>query len=322
MPQRRSQISVNANRMRHTQGGKGGMAMKTTNMHSRFRHAALRGLAALAALLCLAQPALAAPASGQSVALTAADGIVELADGARIDLDGDGALETVTYRLVSDDDFMGEFTVRAGGAELTVETCDGLERLYAGRLSGDSDGVYLLVGERGPSDDPCAYILRYSAGALTNIGSIPALPADIAINGAVLTATVRANALQTWFRESDFVIARLARFDEDYEPLPEEYYVAESPRARYPMDTAVVLKRDLPLTLAPAGGDGFTLSAGERAILTATDDLTYVYVVPVDRAAHDWLPGGYLALADYVNVLIDGEPVMAGDVFDGLIFAD
>lgn len=283
---------------------------------------AVRALALTMALMSTMQPALADTAQADTISLTAADGIVELANGASIDLDGDGTPETVTYELTGEDYDVGTLTVTAGDAELQVETYAGMDKLYAGRLKDDVDDVFLLVGEHGPSDDPYAYILRYSDGALTNIGGIPALPEDIAINGDVLTATVRANAIQTWFRESDFVIARLMRFDEDYNQLPDEYYVAESPRATYPMDTAVVLKRDVPLTLTPSGGAEFTLKAGERAILTATDDLTYVYVVPVDRAAHDWLPGGYLALSDYINVVIDGEAVMAGDVFDGLIFAD
>lgn len=277
--------------------------------------------ALLAAALMLAPAALAEEKRPEE--LTAQAGIIALENNAQIDLDEDGAADSVTYELVWEDDFLGTFNVQVNGASLSIYTENGIDQLYAGRLNGEGEGIFLLVGEMGPSDDPYSHILRYGEGALTEIGGIPALPEDIAINGNVLTATVRASKIQTWYREGDFVIARSYLYDEDYNPLPPRYYVAESPRASYAMNTAVVLKRDLALTTALFGGQTLELKQGETAILTATDDNSYVYMVPADRAAHDWLPGGYLMLGDdFASFLIDGELVSTDEVLDGLIFAD
>lgn len=277
--------------------------------------------ALIALALMLTPAALAEQARPQE--LTAQDGIITLENNASIDLDLDGKDELVSYELSEDDYSMGKMTITVNDATLELDVEAGIEQLYAGCLNGDGDGIFLLVGEMGPSDDPYSYIVRYSEDKLTMIGGIGALPEDIAINGDVLTAVVRGRTLQTWYRESDFVIASSFMFDEDYNLLPPEYYVAESPRTSYAMHTVVTFKRDVETTTAIGGGQKLTFRKGETAILTATDDNTYVYVVPADMDAHDWLPGGYLMLGeDYGSVIVDGEYVFAGDVMDGLIYAD
>ena len=277
--------------------------------------------ALIALALMLAPAALAEQARPQE--LTAQDGIIALENNANIDLDQDGEEELVSYELSEDDYSMGKMTITVNDAALELDVEAGLDQLYAGCLNGDYDGIFLLVGEMGPSDDPYSYIVRYGEGELTMIGGIRALPEDIAINGGVLTAVVRGLTLQTWYREGDFVIASSMMFDEDYNLLPTQYYVAESPRASYPMSTVVKFKRDVEATTALVGGQKLTFREGETAILTATDDNSYVYAVPADISAHDWLPGGYLMLGeDFGSVIVDGEAVFAGDVMDGLIYAD
>lgn len=277
--------------------------------------------ALIALALMLTPAALAEQARPQE--LTAQDGIIALENNASIDLDLDGEEELVSYELSEDDYSMGKMTITVNDATLELDVEAGIEQLYAGCLNGDYDGIFLLVGEMGPSDDPYSHIIRYCEGELTDIGGICALPGDIAINGNVLTAVVRGRTLQTWYREGDFVIASSLLFDENNDLLPAQYYVAESPRASYPMGTVVVFKRDVETTTALVGGQKLTFREGETAILTATDDNSYVYVVPADMSAHDWLPGGYLMLGeDFGCVIVDGESVFAGEVMDGLIYAD
>ena len=193
-------------------------------------------------------------------------------------------------------------------------------------LPGDDfwyDEEYARLDEYMGSELNLVLPREISGTQLTMIGGIRALPEDIAINGGVLTAVVRGLTLQTWYREGDFVIASSMMFDEDNNLLPTQYYVAESPRASYPMSTVVKFKRDVEATTALVGGQKLTFREGETAILTATDDNSYVYAVPADISAHDWLPGGYLMLGeDFGSVIVDGEAVFAGDVMDGLIYAD
>ena len=92
--------------------------------------------------------------------LTPGDGIVALENGAHIDLDGDGVEETVAWLLDVDEYGFGEMVVSAGGATVRVPVSMGIDAVYAGRLNGGDDSVYLLVGEYGPSDDPMSTLLR------------------------------------------------------------------------------------------------------------------------------------------------------------------
>ena len=118
------------------------------------------------------------------------------------------------------------------------------------------------------------------------------------------------------------MIAATLRYNSDYEMLPQEYYVVESPRASYAMNTAVVLKRDLTVKKSLYGTATMTLKEGDTVVLSATDDNSYVYLAVT--APNDEGEGGYLMLDEngIMDVLIDGEAVNAADVFDGLVFAD
>lgn len=254
--------------------------------------------------------------------MTRADGIVELSNNTRIDLDACGTAELITYSLDADEYGTGKFTINVGDKSLTIDAENGIDALYAGRIGGDYDVIYLMVGEYGPSDDEYTYIVRYDEDGLRLIGGIGALPENIKLNGNVMTATVRGAHLQTWFRESDFVIAATMRYDENYEPLPQEYYVAEVPRTSYAMNTAVVLKRDVTVKKSLFGTAEMTFKAGDTVVLSATDDKSYVYLAAT--TPNDDGEGGYVMLDedDFSAVILDGEAVNAADVFDGLLFAD
>lgn len=251
-------------------------------------------------------------------------GIVELASGASLDLNGDGIAEQVKLDLeVDEDNDTGKFVISAGEASIELDTMAGIDKLYAGYLRGEYDVPFLLVSEYGPSDDPYSYVIHYDGEKLTNIGGVPALAGDISLEDGVMTARVRADRICTWSRVSDFVVARTYMYDDEYKALPAEYYVAEAPRASYAMDMAAVLKRDITLRTSLYGEGELKLKEGERVVLSATDDASYVFITPVDKAAHDWARGGYLMLGEGIDdVMVDGKSVPGNDVFNGLLYAD
>lgn len=273
----------------------------------------------LAALMLGAAPV--ALAGGELPA--ASGGIVELASGASLDLNGDGVAEEVKLELNMDEGDVGKFVISAGEASIELDTMAGIDKLYAGYLRGEYDVPFLLVSEYGPSDDPYSYVIHYDGEKLINIGGVPALAQNISLDEGVMTARVRADKICTWSRMGDFVVARTYMYDDNYESMPTEYYVAEAPRASYAMDMAAVLKRDITLSTSLSGEGRLKLKEGERVVLSATDDASYVFISPVDRAAHDWARGGYLMLGEgFDEVMVNGKAVSSMDVFNGLLYAD
>ena len=60
---------------------------------------------------------------------------------------------------------------------------------------------------------------------------------------------------------------------------------------------------------------------GDKVILSATDDVEWLYVVPMTEQADAMASGGWLRLQD--QSVIVGKKVLNGDaVFDGLLYAD
>ena len=254
--------------------------------------------------------------------MTVADGVTELPEKCLIDLNGDGEEEEISYSFVGDEYDDGTMTVNVGDESLDIELYSGIDALYAGRLGGDNDVIYLMVGEYGMSSDYCTYVMRYDENGLKQIGGIEALPEELKLNGDSITASVRGNKIQTWYRESDFVIARELRYDEDYNMLPENYYVAEVPRTYYAMNTVVILKCDVTVKKSLFGTGTEKLNKGDKVVLSATDDNSYVYLDVISSDTE--CTGGYMMLDEdsLCGVIVDGEVMQSYDVFDGVLMAD
>lgn len=254
--------------------------------------------------------------------MTAADGVAQLPEKCLMDLDGDGEDEEISYSFAGDEYDDGTMTINVGDESLDITLSSGIDALYAARLGGDYDAIYLMVGEYGMSSDYYTYVIRYDENGLKQIGGIGELPEELQLNGGTITATVRGDKLQTWFRESDFVIAHEMRYDEDYNILPESYYVAEVPRTYYAMNTAVVLMCDVTVKKSLYGTGTDKLNKGDTVVLSATDDKSYVYLNVVKSSTE--CTGGYLMLDEdsMCGVIVDGEVMQSYDVFDGLLMAD
>lgn len=277
----------------------------------------------IAALLALPGAwALAEDAAARLDALT----VVELASGDALDLDGDGAEEAVRLTVMrSQATGMDAYTLSVGAAQIGGSGDAMTGRIFAARLGGARDVAYLLLSDYGPSDDDTSYVYRYEAGGLAYVGTVPAMPENFILHDGYFSARTRGRVLHTWYREGDFVLARTTGMTNDGNYSEQyEYAIAAMPRAYYPMGTIVTALVDIPLVRTQADGEiALTVAAGERVALVATDDVKWVCVAPLDASLHDWEACGWLELGGYgYECLVDGEPMDAWAVFDGLMMAD
>lgn len=242
--------------------------------------------------------------------------LIPLNSGDRIDLDDDGASESIEYRIhVDEDDYDTGFTLRIEDSAFTGVGYSMNRNLYALRL--DQYGpVLILVSDYGMSDDYQTSFFYWQNGEICPAGVIYSMPENMSFaeNGTI-TTEVRADVLYTWFRESDFALA--SGYDQDWNI---SYYMYEIPRPIYSMGLIATLKVDLPLMKSRINHEVIsTIQAGSQVILCATDDVEWVYV-----KSRDGFAGGWMRLTgDYGYECVVGEESMASyEVFDGLIFAD
>ncbi len=79
-----------------------------------------------------------------------------------------------------------------------------------------------------------------------------------------------------------------------------------------PMNTKVLLKRDLTISVSPGGKAAGRIRRGERAIILETDDVKWCHIRS-DSGREGWFQVEGCCIVDGRN---------PGEVFDGLCFAD
>ncbi len=240
------------------------------------------------------------------------------------DLDGGDRKSTVEIQTALDEYGDGDITVIVNDQSFTVESCCSVAEKYATvQIPYQEDGFYTLIMpyEYGPSDDPVTYMFMYRDGVLYNLGSVPAVPETIAFDeNGDFTTTIRARLLGTWYRPADYVIASAYHWDETTEQATEEHLVTEVPRDVYPMGQIVTLKKNLPVLASRYDTEPVkTLTAGEKAIISATDDCRWLYVVDAELDEGGWvkMQGEYTATIQIGESWVDET-----EVFDGLVYAD
>lgn len=245
-------------------------------------------------------------------------------EGQAILLD-DGRVSEYALQIIDGEDGMDGYRLSIDGMRVAGEAVELTGELYALRTGDADSGVLLMVSEYGPSDDPLSYIYYYNGERLEAAGGIPALPDGMTWEDGVIHCDIRASVLYTWFREADFALA-YDRGYMQYERAPKSPQMVEVPRDSYPMGTLVTTKVDLPLSIRPYGDEvAVIVPAGTEVALTATDDRGAVHVKPIEYIAPEndgWYCDGWVQLSNPVTVLINGEEVYGGDVFDGLFYAD
>jgi len=250
--------------------------------------------------------------------------LIELENG-EYDLDGDGTNETVTFATDVDEYGDGLFTISVNDF-VYEQTCCGLEPVLYAMCVGNENyyyGTLLMVSEYGPSDDHYTYMTFYTNETLYTVGEIGALATEFSVDSTgMITTTVRANMIGTWFRPADFILANGYEWMEDGDGYYQYYRIVEVPRDIYPLGMIVTMNMDLPVyassfDTAPSA----VLYAGEQVVLTATDDVSRLYITSMTGETKGWVSIG--ATEEYYHcVYVDGKAVFMDDVFANILYAD
>ena len=162
----------------------------------------------------------------------------------------------------------------------------------------------VMVRSGGPSNDDSFQLFTYdgrtiAAGQPTE-RTITAIAGD-----GTFSVEKRARLLQTWFYTSTYKL--------DQGPNISLVPSTDYPTGNHP----VTARRAVPLLASPGGTDVVaTIQPGEAAHLVATDDARWV------KARTQRSIEGWFEVKPYNDVILDGQPVPAGWVFDGLSSAD
>lgn len=125
--------------------------------------------------------------------------------------------------------------LRVGEAENSYAGWYLVDKVYAAKLDGRN--TFILAGDYGPSDDDWTEIFYYNphTQTLVDLGGVGALPEDLQLHAdGTFSGVIRADALYTWYRPADFIVATSYIYGEEgYEVTAEA--VVEVPRYSYPM---------------------------------------------------------------------------------------
>ena len=249
------------------------------------------------------------------------------------DFDNDGATETFHFVSSLDEYGDGSFMLAVGSSAAMQENCCSLlDTVYAMRVGwtgygdvGDDDyyATMFMVPEYGMSDDPYTYCYLYLDGKLTDIGAIPALPDNMAVDriSGTITTQVRADMIGTWSRPADYILARGFSWEE--EDIQSYYHLVEVPRPVYPFGMIVTLKEELPLMASQTDrvySGILTPEENEQVILAATDDRRWLYVTSMDGWTAGWVKMSHVDYA--VKIDVGDEQMDVDDVFGNILYAD
>lgn len=250
------------------------------------------------------------------------DGNTETGDGSIVrvsDIDGDGFDEKIVLDPRQSGGVLSSsgYVLRVGGAVLIVE--DPMSENYKPEFSivdlDTADNfMEVAVSAKGPSEDPNTAFYHYDGKSLKSIGTLPGYyGVDIdgwegklhfAGDGSVWTE-ITSGFIETWSHE---VLYKLTK----------DFTLEKAEGVLYPMEAEVVLRKDLRL-LEEMGGTvyGITLKAGEKVVLTGSDDREWCLVENADGETGWFAVDGYGTSVQTVKET--GLPVE--EMFEGLFSA-
>ena len=237
------------------------------------------------------------------------------------DLDGDGTDDVITYEfygyggpvpsgvinlstpflnMMNYDIYQCNITINGQPVIVQGDVMAGL--IIIGDIDTTDTQYEIMIPEFGPSGDPQTTFIAYNSVAPLNIGKLYQNPLmDLKVDGnKIITGHKRGSKLHTWFYKAKYRLngGLIKEIKQDGLVM---------------MNTAVTAKVNLPLQMSPTDATAaFTLSIGENATITWTDDEKW-FCIETSGGLKGWfkITGFYT---------INGMP--ATDVFDGLSMAD
>ncbi len=231
-------------------------------------------------------------------------GLVPIASGSWLDLDGDGSKEQVLYQKNMEDEDFATVTV-------TIQSDQGqvsFEEVYPGvhtacYLADMEEGSLLGIAMDGISADYGVVLLQYQNGQLSNLGQVSSVVEQMTIEGNTFSGNVESYHLQC-------------------QPVIREYTVkngklieVEKDNYEYRGNTVTVLK-SVPLYAEPEAAQACgLLEEGETVVVLGGDLKEWVQLEIGSTGEKYWIK-----VEGHDCYLPDGTTDYSGNVFEGLTF--
>lgn len=224
------------------------------------------------------------------------------------------------------DDYL-KYSLTVNESTITNDASPLLNKIYLACLRSTGD-YQIIIAEPGYTEDSLINIFNYDTAnqELDLLGSIEGYITDIKINSdGTFSSTKRGRMLETWYYPQNYMISN-SYYSYDYASDKSEYIpavLAVMPPKMYTLGTQVKAKIDLPLLSSQTNSKiAGTVPAGTTLVLSACDDVEWVYVTTPGSTPYEDSVSGYLRLSGFDTFLINGKDIGCADAVDGLLFAD
>lgn len=225
-----------------------------------------------------------------------------------VDLDGDGETEALKLFITRDVIEGTETKLMIDSQSVIAWGQSPLERLFISDIDNTDNFKEVAITDNGPSSDYTTSFYAFVDGKIVELGTIPGAFDDMNMGEDGLTNIVntqaRGNIIHTWFYSVNYAINDERRL----ERIPQDFYE---------MNTEVTVLTSLDLVTSPEDDTlKTTLETGDHVMLAGCDDITWCRVDNVDgNESYGWF-----AVEDFSQII--GTDLSAGEVFDGLSYAD
>ena len=223
------------------------------------------------------------------------------------DLNLDGTNENIVLAIESLSRGWGRrMKLTIGNETVVVPGSNPEEKITVVDLDASDEFLEVAIGDFGPSGDPTTNFYRFDGVHIKHLGVIPDLTEGMIFDTkGMVTATVRAHILDTWFYRANF------RLNESFTltKVPDDFY------ERINAPTEVKMLKLLPLQLSPTNSySAGAVVEGQTVTILGCDDVAWCQLKPANGAP------AWFEVKDY-NVIVE-LGLTSGEVFDGLSFAD
>lgn len=232
-------------------------------------------------------------------------GLVPIASGSWLDLDGDGSKEQVLYEKNMEDEDFATVTVTVQSKQGQVSVEEVYPGVHAACYLADREdqGSLLGIAMDGISADYGVVLLQYENGQLSNLGQVPSGVEEMTIQGNTFSGNVESYHLQC-------------------QPVIREYTVksgklieVEKDNYEYRGNTVTVLK-SVPLYAEPEAAQACgLLEEGETVAVLGGDLKEWVQLEIGSTGEKYWI-----RVEGHDCYLPDGTTDFSGNVFEGLTF--
>ncbi len=215
-----------------------------------------------------------------------------------IDLNGDGKKDKINLSC-NPGDYEFKLAINTSSISGRGDNLDGV--MYLADINNRDNIKEIALTESGPSNDSKTYFYYYDGSKIVYMGSVQGDNYSLKLNGSgrFITKT-RGSILQTWFYSDEYKLSSSHQLS----------HITESYRK---MNTIVTVKKQLTLQKSqtdPAAA--VTLNAGEKVLLSDTDDVKWCSIETADGKK------GWFSTTGFSE--INRSP--ATDYFEGLCMAD